>query len=345
MSKSSCVLPYYFPTTVVFIDDDESFLNNLSVCLPANLAARMVTQPQQALDHITEVNSGRPISEQCFRQPAATLTIGTNNQLTLPVSLSPITDALYTEQRFSEVSVVVVDYDMPSVNGLEVCRRLAPTGVKKILLTGKADEKAAVKAFNNGLIDCFVSKGNTAMMDQLISAIADLQQRYFATASSPLAGILGQADLAFLADAQFARSFEQMREQHGWVEYYLSPKPAGMLCLTADGQATQLLVADQQHQQISYQRATDMGAPADVLELIRSAEVIIDLNVDHDQAANKDFQWQQNIHLSQPVTVPTEWRIAMIAHPRGLKYNPEQLYNFRYYLEILHYIEHELKGA
>ena len=341
MSTHSRVLPYYFPTTVVFIDDDESFLNNLSVCLPRELASRMVTQPQRALEHINEVNNDRAISEHCFRRPADAPPIDSDNTLTLPVNLSPITDALYTEQRFSEVSVVVVDYDMPSVNGLEVCRRLDPTGVKKILLTGKADEKIAVQAFNNGLIDRFVSKGDPAMTELLISAIGELQQRYFATAARPLAGILAQPDLGYLSDLQFTHSFHQLAEQHNWVEYYLSPQPAGMLCLTADGQASQLLVADSQQQQLSYERASRMGAPAEVLKLIRSAEVILDLS----EADSDDFQWKENIHLSLPATESTDWRIALLDRPRGLKYDPEQLYNYRYYLEILHYIEHELKGA
>lgn len=341
MSTPSRVLPYYFPTTVVFIDDDESFLNNLSVCLPQDLATRMVTQPQRALDHIAEVNNDRAISEHCFRQPANAPSIGQDNNLTLPVNLSPITDALYTEQRFSEVSVVVIDYDMPSVNGLEVCRRLDSTGVKKILLTGKADEKVAVQAFNNGLIDRFVSKGNPSMADGLINAIDELQQRYFATAAGPLAGILGHPGLGFLSDPQFTQHFHQMMEENHWVEYYLSPQPAGMLCLTADGEATQLLVSNQHQQQLSHERAREMGAPAEVLNLTRDAEVLLDLS----NAGSDDFQWKENIHLSLPVSEPTDWRIAVLEQPRGLKYNPDQLYNYRYYLEILHYIEHELKGG
>ena len=341
MSNRSRVPPYYFPTTVLFIDDDESFLNNLSVCLPSDLAIRTCTHPQRALDLIAEVNSGSPISEQCFRLPAEALSIGPDNHLTLPVSLTPITDTLYTEQRFSEVSVVVIDYDMPAENGLRVCSRLSHLPLKKILLTGKADEKVAVEAFNNGLIDRFVSKGDIAMIDTLNSAIADLQQDYFAAAARPLSGVLSQREFGYLSDPQFSRNFQQMVDQHGWVEYYLSPQPIGMLCLTADGEVTQLLVADQNLQELSYQRASGMGAPAEVLKLIRSAEVILDLS----EADNDAFQWNDNIHLSQPVAEPTDWRIAVIDHPRGLKYNPEQLYNYRYYREILNYIEHQLKGA
>ena len=341
MSTPSRVLPYYFPTTVAFIDDDESFLNNLSVCLPHDLACRMFIQPQRAIDHITEVNNDRAISEQCFRQPSEALVIDPDNNLTLPVNLGPITGALYTEQRFSEVSVVVVDYDMPSVNGLEVCRRLDASGAKKILLTGKADEKVAVKAFNNGLIDRFVSKGNTCMIDLLITTISDLQQRYFVDAARPLAGVLRHADLEFLSNSQFADSFQQLHKHYDWVEYYLSPQPVGMLCLSTQGQATQLLVADQRQQQISYQRASALGAPASVLKLIHSAEVILDLSAINDS----NFQWNKNLHLSLPATGPTDWRIAVLEQPQALKYNPEQLYNYRYYLEILHYIEHNLKGG
>lgn len=340
MAKRSSVPPYYFPTTVIFIDDDESFLNNLSVCLPSELAFRTYSNPHKALQHIAEIGSDQPVSEQCIGNiaPSSNTLVAADS---VTFSLTPITDALYTEQRFSEVSVVVIDYDMPSINGLEVCARLADSPVKKLLLTGKADEKVAVEAFNDGLIDRFISKGQPDMIDGLASAISNLQRDYFAGAAQPVAGILRRHNFGFLSNPAFATRFRQLTEQHGWVEHYLSSRPPGLLCLSADGRPAMLLIADTNTIEDNTRRAHALGSPPELLKLIASGEVIADLPVTDSRPAD----WHQCLHLTLPAADNEAWRITIIDKPQGLKYEAEQLYNYRYYLEILHYIEHQLKGG
>ena len=67
-----------------------------------------------------------------------------------------IRNVVHDPDRFAEVSVAIVDYDMPGENGMEICRRLRNHPVRTVMLTGKADEKLATSAFNQGLIDRFV---------------------------------------------------------------------------------------------------------------------------------------------------------------------------------------------
>jgi CheY-like chemotaxis protein len=46
--------------------------------------------------------------------------------------------------------VLVVDYSMPQMNGVEVCEALRHLPCKKILFTGAADEKVAVERLQSG---------------------------------------------------------------------------------------------------------------------------------------------------------------------------------------------------
>ena len=54
--------------------------------------------------------------------------------------------------------VAVMDVAMPELNGMEFCRRITDPSIRKIVLTGKADEHVAVKSFNEGLIDRFIRR-------------------------------------------------------------------------------------------------------------------------------------------------------------------------------------------
>ena len=59
---------------------------------------------------------------------------------------------IYDSKRFAMKTVVVVDYSMPNMNGLEVCKALEDLPLKFIMLTGKAEPETAIEAFNDGLI-------------------------------------------------------------------------------------------------------------------------------------------------------------------------------------------------
>jgi hypothetical protein len=113
--------------------------------------------------------------------------------------------------------------------------------VRKVMLTGKADEKLATSAFNQGLIDRFVLKHDSATVDRLDDLIAELQFDYFDRLRSELSGIIGLQESAFLGDEAFGRLLDEILKREKVVEYYLSQMPPGLLMLRADGTVRMLL--------------------------------------------------------------------------------------------------------
>lgn len=321
----SGLAPYFFPTTTVFVDDDASFLEGISVSMPDDFAFRVFERPRAAIEHIEQSNNSVPLPVRCLPVPDTEAPFG---QVTL--DLSPITDTLYSEQRFSEVAVAVIDYDMPGINGLELCRRLAHLPIKKVLLTGKADETTAIKAFNAGLINHFISKGAANIVDELQQTILELQQAYFRTVSAPIAPALSKV-ANFLSDEAFATYFSGQMAARGWVEFYLDPIARGLLCITAEGKSSLLLVAHRNQlasmaaDALSRQRAT-----AAVTQLIAGGEVIP--NPYDDQS-----DWRRSLTLAHPIP-DTDWLVAEVNDPKHLKIEPERLLTFDYYLGILDYL-------
>ena len=317
--------PYYFPTTVLFIDDDSLFLENISASMADDLALRTYQRPREALAHIADITQDALVSERCFVLPEAD-----DGDVPVTLDLTPITEILYSEQRFVEVAVVVVDYDMPSMNGLEFCRKLAGRPIKKVLLTGKADESTAIGAFNAGLIDHFVSKSEPNLQQVLDATIRRLQSVYFRQVAAAVMPALGRFVNSFLSDAQFVTYFRSQVAEHAWVEFYLDPVARGLLCIDAAGRVTLLLIGHRRQLPKTAERAAGAGAPRELVELLRRGEV---MQNPYDESGD----WRRATMLAQPIA-GSDWLVAAIANPGHLKIQPERLFTYQYYLEILDYM-------
>src|SRR6185312_11124527 len=91
---------------------------------------------------------------------------------------------VYNNKRFNKVSVLVIDQEMPGMKGLDLCSRLFGSGIKIIMLTGEASNELAINAFNNKLIDKFISKKDPNFSDLLNQAISEMQDKYFEESTS-----------------------------------------------------------------------------------------------------------------------------------------------------------------
>ena len=62
----------------------------------------------------------------------------------LQVNFDQTSSIMSQLQSADMISTVIVDYDMPSQNGIDFCRQLSDLPIKKVMLTGRADYKLAV---------------------------------------------------------------------------------------------------------------------------------------------------------------------------------------------------------
>ena len=238
------VLPYYFPSTVVVIDDDRAFLDSFQFRYGSRLLCRTFDDAQAAVRHIERTTPAVPRHRGCLEasfDAAMALGVPSSDQAVI-FHPSVIRNVVHDPDRFAEVSVAIIDYDMPGENGIEICRRLRSHPVRTVMLTGKADEKLATSAFNQGLIDRFVLKHDSAVVDRLDELIAELQFDYFDLMRKDLTGILELQDSAFLGDESFGQLLDMILKREKVVEYYLSHTPPGLLMLRADGTSQMLLV-------------------------------------------------------------------------------------------------------
>ncbi len=228
------LLPYYHPTNVVFIDDDIYILQDLIMLLG------LQKKPYQVFDDPREglVYMDADTYRQSFMRR---LTHVVDDQIGF--SRDVFIKELMNPQRYHQVSVLIIDYEMPGMRGLEVCQAMKNPFVKKILLTGVADESIAIEAFNKGLIHQFVCKQSPHLVEHLKQAIDTATEEYFMEIGKIVLKILSDFSQipTALREPGFQAYFDHLLSTQAIEEYYLVEQTGSFMMIDTNQEAYGLL--------------------------------------------------------------------------------------------------------
>jgi CheY-like chemotaxis protein len=227
----------YFPTTILLVDDNQRFLENLTLAFELNhISCQSFSHPKQLLNYLAthkqQSNINRAfnwIEEEDF------------DHRTVDLNIQNIYQEIYNPKRFCEIPVIVADYAMQEgMDGLELLQQIKLPNVKKILLTGEADEKLAVEAFNNNAIDAFILKDTINLLSVLTNKIQTLKEQYFANLSSFALKFITDDPTrhSCLNDPVFTKFFLDYFHNNSFSEYYLLDENGSFLLLNATGEPT-----------------------------------------------------------------------------------------------------------
>ena len=227
------ILPFHYPRTWLFVDDQERFLSSIGLALPRTRPYEFSSSPAEALARITR--------ESKFSNQLASVNLSwSGGEQTQPIVAWNFIELLLKKNRFAELSVVVSDYAMPGLNGIEVLEKVDDSNVVRILLTGVADEQIALDAFNEGKIDRFVMNNDPRAWELVTEYAEELElQRQIQLQATNLE-LLRKDHPHVFANKAFSRFFFDFREKMGCVEYFFSDDPLGFYCV--DGEGSPLLL-------------------------------------------------------------------------------------------------------
>lgn len=297
--------PYYHPTTICFVDDNESFLASLELELPGDWACRTFSDPEEALDYLNQPIPLEPLMDRCFSLQRDA------KQAVIHLDLSLIEQEISHVDRFRRNSVLVVDYAMPSLNGLQFCQALQDTHIRRAMLTGVADEKLAVEAFNAGLIHRFIPKQTDDPILATHDFVEELVAEYFNQYTVRLKSALAIDPPAFLTDQVVASWVQALMAEHNLVEYYLVDEPPGFLMLKSNGQIwrTAILSAAEVAEQAKL--AGEFGAPAPLVNALAAGDRALFLAglSPEDYFGDEDFPWEEHVQDAEPLG--NDWTVAI----------------------------------
>jgi CheY-like chemotaxis protein len=332
MAKATNIPAYYYPTKVYLVDDNKDFLTNFSLQLDPILAYSLFESPHEALRHLLQENKVTQLNKQVLTEHHENNENPISNQL-VKLDLSVIHKQIFDQNRFEEVSVIVVDYDMPGLNGLELCKRLKDKPVKKILLTGKADEKLAISAFNEGLIHHFIQKNDTDIINRINESIINLQKQYFLDATKLIMRMLHIENIGFLKDPVFVELFNNICEDNNIVEYYITETTGSYLMLDIQSKPSWLVVKYYEDLTLHYEIAQSSKAPADVLESLRSGDKLpYSWNVKDYYTIEKD-QWYKQLHPSEEILGKDTYYYSYITSLDSFDIKPGEILSYAKYLQ------------
>jgi FixJ family two-component response regulator len=317
------ILPFFHPSTVVFVDDNERFLNSFTMLLSENLAYRCFSSTSAALSFVNDRASMVPLDQRCFSF------LGQQHRAggTLRLDLALIEQEISNPDRFQDISVVVVDYDMPEMNGLELCQSIRNRRIKKVLLTGVGDEKVAVRAFNDGLIDRFLTKSDPDIAQKINQTIRELQKRYFADISSMIQNTLEMKSPDFVRDQHFIDTFYELKKQRNIAEYYYVEDPNGFLMVTHTGKLYRLVVYSDTQADEQIFAIRKFNPPADIVNRLKNRQSLIWLwtSPDEDVDEPDNFDWHEFLHPAKKIVGNKTWYYAMVDNPPAdIEYDEEQ---------------------
>lgn len=218
--------PFFLPSEIVMIDDDEMLLEGWSAKLGASpINLKTFHNPFEGLQHIQ----------------SASITSVQN-------SYDSFYQQIFDGNRFKQVSTVIVDFDMPGLNGLEVCRKISSPFIQKIMLTGAASNAMAIEAFNEGIIHQFLQKSDPELFEKLPTIITKAQEKYFELALHDLTNqaYLESSESDVLRDPVFVEFFNALIHEKKIVEHYLLDVTGSFLFLNDKGETSALFVFNEE---------------------------------------------------------------------------------------------------
>lgn len=307
--RKLALFPYFHPTTVVLVDDNQGFLESLALEMPASMAFRGFTTAEEALEFVNAPSELPPLVDRCF-----TLHRSDDAEALIHLDLGLIEQEINHLQRFRRISVVLVDYAMPSVDGLEFCQRMNLPYARRAMLTGVADEKLAVEAFNAGLIHRYIPKHKAAAPEAVIAFIAELEREYFNQYLATLTGALALDPPGFLVDRDIAVHVQRLFHEERVAEYYLVTDPPGFLMLRSDGTVIRLVLLDDESRQRQRDLVRRYDAPPEVRRGIENGELVGLFSGESpaDYFGEEAYPWAEKVVPASPVPGSPSWLHAVV---------------------------------
>ncbi|GHU11696.1 hypothetical protein FACS189449_03700 [Alphaproteobacteria bacterium] len=234
------VLSCFFPTTVVLVDDNIVFLESLKDYLDIKgVVFKTFADPLMAVDYVNEMSSTNRLDyADLIRDGEESM----SDWKSILLNINCLHREIYNPYRFSRVSAVVSDYLMHGIDGIEMCSRISNKNIQRILLTGIADEKIAVNAFNDGKIDQFVKKVTNDFEEEIRNSITGSVYKYFQGHTENVTKNLSVLGKSHLEDPIFADFFFSKCFVNGIVEYYMLDTFGSYLLMDEYGKVSTLSV-------------------------------------------------------------------------------------------------------
>lgn len=226
----------FFPTKIILVDDSQDFLKAISQHLSKYFQVETYNDPHQALNYIRKSQSNMTLLE-----PTTLIVEEDQSSGETKIDLDKLQNFVGNKDKYNLLTIIISDYEMPEMNGIQFFEHLHQIPAMKILLTGKADLQLALDAFNRGLVNRFLIKNTEKMLEEIIMNIQTCQHLFFEKKSYPILSQISVPCDSLLNKPNFAYHFTSLIREYDISEYYLMDVIGSFLLITKKGNKKYLI--------------------------------------------------------------------------------------------------------
>ncbi len=223
-----------FPITIAIVDDDSLMLDSLTELLKNNYALIKFQEPNKCanfFENYKPLSINLKLLQGCNELENYNI----SGHLPADIDFSELAKFRENKERLNEMGVLIVDYNMPGMTGIELCRKLQALPIKKILLTGEPSEKLAISAFNEGIINCYIRKDSPTIASDIKGYLESLTKEYLSNITLHLLKHLEADCLLPISDPLFINFFINWCSENNICEYYIIDQNSTFLLIDKNG--------------------------------------------------------------------------------------------------------------
>lgn len=307
------------PTEVVFVDDSKMFLQGLELALDLKITKGAYFEDALKASEYLEDRVGKGwLKDQVrFRE-----TEGKRDCYDAQVDIGELFESYLKYGKNTEISCVVADYSMPGINGVELLSKIKGSGVKRILLTGEADEFIAIEAFNRGQIDVYIKKSDEQALAKLKFHLEEAHFNHWERQTAFVMEALRSDKLSVaFTDGIFQQYFAQVVRDLEIVEYCILDRSGSCIMENAQGVTLTMYVHNEDQMGAVQYVVEELGAdfiPAGVVDAVWKGEKMLNFLCKEGRDYPEDQEWIR--YLTDCEVIIGNGRLFWLVIRRGVPY-------------------------
>ena len=219
----------FFPSQILLVDDDPNVIEILKQQLDNNkIKILTALNANEALNEFNINNVNTPeladIITDSFQDD-----LYNDNTSIVKFDISKLLNEFENYSKYSFISVIISDQNMPGESGLELFKRLKNSLCKKILLTGQITDRKVIEAFNWGIINRYAEKEDQNLILTLNKYIEELTYEYFLNISTNIH--LTNTQFSILFEPAFIELFNEIIKEFNIIRFCLIDRSGSFLMI------------------------------------------------------------------------------------------------------------------
>lgn len=277
------------PIRKIILDDDNAFAESIKLkMLDKNIS--IFNSPADALQYLETYIPSLKNSDLIKENNNIDYS---RNKQSVDVQLSTLDLSALNH----DISVLLVDYHMPEMSGLEFLSKIQELPCKKILITGETDFNIGITAFNKGLADAYIRKDDKDFPYKIREMINSLEWEYFTELSKVVYSL---PHFNYLSNKSLGSAFKKYLQLKNIVSFHLADLEGTFSLRNVKGESETLIIRNRTQLKALSKVAKEDGADPDVIEQLEQGTAI-------PYFENNDFwqisaaKWGKYLYPSNPL--------------------------------------------